>query len=66
MIRSKRQQDTGSLVDLSRELTDAEHLTILKVYGLGAGPLEPDKTIRPPYDSLYLKLRYDRDFWRQA
>lgn len=62
MIRSKRQQDIQSLCDLHKPLTDEEHLTLLSVYGLGLGPLLPDPVKRVPYDSLYVKLKKQRDF----
>jgi hypothetical protein len=62
MIKSKRQQDIQSLCNLHVELTDEEYLTLLSVYGLGFGPLLPEPVKRVPYDSLYVKLKNQRDF----
>jgi len=38
-------------------------LLLKKVYGLGPGPLEPEPVKRVPYDSLYVKLKKQRDYW---
>lgn len=65
MIKSQRQLDIQTLCDLHTPLTLDEELTMLTVYGLGMGPLEPEAKRRPPYDSLYLKQRYDRDSWSE-
>ena len=32
---------------------------------LGKGPMEPEPIKRQPYDELYVKLRYDRDYFRE-
>ena len=32
---------------------------------LGMGPMLPEPLKRQPYDELYLKLKYDRDYFRE-
>lgn len=63
MIQSKKQLDIGNLCDLHTPLSDHDHLVMLKVYGLGMGPLEPEAKKRAPYDSLYLKQKASRDYF---
>jgi hypothetical protein len=50
-----------SALDLHTPLTDDEHLTLLKVWGLGMGPLEPEPIKRQQYDELYLKQKRMRE-----
>lgn len=61
MIRSKRQQDIGNLCDLHKPLSDHDQAVLLKVYGLGMGPLEPQAKVRQPSDSLYMKLKRQQE-----
>ena len=61
MIKSKRQLDIRNLVDLDTPLTDYDKLVLLRVYGLGMGPLEPQAKVRQPYDSLYLKMKRSQE-----
>jgi len=44
--RSAYQDRVRNLLDQTRELTDAEHLTVLFFQGLGTGPLEPERIRR--------------------
>jgi hypothetical protein len=46
MIKSKRQQDAGNLVDLYTPMSDHDKLVLQKVYGLA--PLEPNAIERRP------------------
>lgn len=66
---SKYQEDIRSLLKqdglTEEELLDL-HLLQLKMDGLGIGPLEPEPIKRQPYDSLYLKLKANRDYWRRS
>lgn len=63
MIRSKKQLDISNLCDLHTPPSLDDELTMLTVYGLGMGPLEPQAMKRVPYDSLYLKQKASRDYW---
>jgi len=53
-----------NLLDQHKPLTEHEELLLLGHPGMG--PLEPEPIKRQPYDSLYLKLKYDRDLWRRS
>ena len=35
-----------ALIDFDTPVTDDQHLLRLQMYGLGMGPLEPEKTVR--------------------
>lgn len=66
MIPSKKQLDSATLCDLHTPLSDHDHLVMLKVYGLGTGPLEPEPIKRQPYDELYRKQHYNSNYWRRS
>lgn len=59
---SKHRENMRALLDQHTPLSDHEKAVIAKV-NLGAGPLEPAAKDRQPYDSLYLKLKAQRDYW---
>lgn len=64
MIRSKRQEDIRNLCDLHTLLSDHDKAVIEQVGKLGMGPLEPNAKPRQPHDSLYLKQKAARDYWK--
>lgn len=54
--------DIRNLCDLHTPLSDHDKEVIAKV----DGPQPKHESIkRPPYDELYLKQRYNRDYWRK-
>jgi|SRR6185312_1162638 len=55
-LRTAYQESITSLLDLHSQ----EYLA-----PLGMGPLLPEPVKRVPYDSLYEKLKYDRDYFRE-
>jgi hypothetical protein len=65
VIKSRKQLDIRNLVDLDTPLCDHDACVCRKVDGLGMGPLEPTAKVKAPYDSLYVKLKRQRDSWNR-
>lgn len=47
-------------------LSEHEAEVVRRVGELGMGPLEPNAKERQPYDSFYVKLKRQRDYWRRS
>ncbi len=60
-MKSIQQQNIASLIDLNDESGEFGQL----LQPLGPGPMEPESIKRQPYDELYLKQKYDRDYWSE-
>lgn len=52
-------------LDLHTPLSEHDKTVIERVGKLGMGPLEPNAKDRPPYDSLYVKQKASRDYWKR-
>lgn len=62
-MKTAYQQRIRDLLDQERPLTPDEEWTLFKMTPLGMGPLLPEPVKRQPYDSLYVKQKYTRDYW---
>jgi len=63
MVRSRYKYD--SPISL-QPLSEHEMEVVKRVGELGMGPLEANAKDRQPYDSLYVKLKKQRDYWRRS
>lgn len=62
-MRGRRSRQELLPTSMTKEEELELDLLLKKVYGLGPGPLEPEPVKRVPYDSLYVKLKKQRDYW---
>jgi hypothetical protein len=63
-VRSRYKYDTP--LDLHTPLSAHELEVVKRVGELGMGPLEAGAKDRQPYDSLYVKLKRQQDYWRRS
>lgn len=58
-MKTAHQQRLADLLDVRKETGLLEPLSPT------GGPLSPEPKQRQPYDELYLKLKYDRDYFNR-